>query len=390
MDKELGIESFHPDFSLGDGRHLMKELAEFLKNERLSSNLTVAALSAMSGISASMLDSFESFDFERFGAAILLRNTVRAYCNALHIDPDPLLEKYSSQIEECSVQAAGIKKYGRLQKTLYKRRKMIALPVLVFFLASAAVFYGGEWISKRRSKLYAPPNANRMFSQENLPAELQHLPASRPRVAKQEGANTSGKTGPTQKPAPKGELAAGNINNQPEAAAKGATVAKSSLPAPQPPKTDEKTAGKTCETGTPTAKADIGAGDMNDPAKAFQNAIPTDNNGSLAQFPLGESTEAVAGEGSLQGAEAHTLNRFTVEADGKVWIKVKIDGQKARSELLHPGDHREWVAAKSLDVVVGNAGGVRMKWNDKELEAPRDAGRVLRFRLPDYAKPAQG
>ncbi len=376
----------------------MKELAEFLKNERLSGNLTVEALSALSGISASMLESFESFDFERFGAAILLRNTVRAYCNALHIDPDPLLQKYSSQIEACSVQAAGIKRYGRLQKTLYKRRKMIALPVLVFFLASAAVFYGGEWISKRRSKLYAPPNANRIFSQENLPAELQHLPASKARVAKQvprveagqAGANTSGKTGPTEKPAAKGDLAAGNTNNQPEAAAKGATVAKSSLPAPQPPKTDEKTAGKTGETGTPTAKADIGAGDINDPAKEFQNAIPPDNNGSLAQFPLGESTEAVAGEGSLQGAEAHTLNRFTVEADGKVWIKVKIDGQKARSELLRPGDHREWVAAKSLDVVVGNAGGVRMKWNDKELEAPHDAGRVLRFRLPDYAKPAQG
>lgn len=61
----------------------MKELAEFLKNARLESSLSVEALSGLSGISVSMLESFENLDFERFGAAVLLRNTVRAYCHAL-------------------------------------------------------------------------------------------------------------------------------------------------------------------------------------------------------------------------------------------------------------------------------------------------------------------
>ncbi|MGO9531035.1 MAG: hypothetical protein ACLP3B_07620 [Syntrophobacteraceae bacterium] len=35
---------------------------------------------------------------------------------------------------------------------------------------------------------------------------------------------------------------------------------------------------------------------------------------------------------------------------------------------------------------MGNAGGIHMKWNEQPVKAPRDPGRVLRFRLPDYAK----
>jgi hypothetical protein len=54
--------------------------------------------------------------------------------------------------------------------------------------------------------------------------------------------------------------------------------------------------------------------------------------------------------------------------------------------MLRPGDRREWSADRDLQVVVGNAGGIHMKWNGRQIEAPRDPGRVLRFRLPDYAQ----
>lgn len=318
----------------------MKELAEFLKNERLERNLSVEALSRLSGISASMLESFESFDFERFGASILLRNTVRAYCNALHLDSKPLIQKYSSQIEACSLQDEGIKRYGRLQKTLYKRRRMIALPMFVFFLASASVYYGGVWISKRRSKLFAPPDAKRIFSQESLPADLERLPAS----------------------------------------------AAKPKPAPVEP-AQENAAGKaTAKTTTPVQTV----GEGNTQPEAAPETLAPNGNQTLTQFPPGDSSEALAGEGPVQNAEANTLNRFTIQAVSKVWIQVTIDGQKTRSEMLRPGECKEFVAAKSMDVVIGNAGGVNMQWNGQPLDAPHVSGRVLRFQLPDYANPTQG
>ena len=38
--------------------------------------------------------------------------------------------------------------------------------------------------------------------------------------------------------------------------------------------------------------------------------------------------------------------------------------------MLHPGDRREWVAEKILQVVIGNAGGIHMKWNEQPVEPP--------------------
>ena len=108
----------------------MKELAEFLKTERLNRNLTLEAVSELSGISVSMLISLEACDFERFGASILIRNTIRAYCRALRIEAEPLIEKVCCEIEGYNTQDAGIRRYGQQMKLLHKRRRMISLPLL--------------------------------------------------------------------------------------------------------------------------------------------------------------------------------------------------------------------------------------------------------------------
>ena len=158
----------------------MKELAEFLKTERLNRNLTLEAISERSGISVSMLTSFEACDFERFGASLLIRNTIRAYCQALQIEAEPLIRKFSSEIEAYNIQDAGIRRYGQQMKILRKRRRMIGLPVFVLFLISAAVFYGGMLVSERRSKLFAPTDADRIFTQEELPVDLQERLAPGP------------------------------------------------------------------------------------------------------------------------------------------------------------------------------------------------------------------
>ena len=94
----------------------------------------------------------------------------------------------------------------------------------------------------------------------------------------------------------------------------------------------------------------------------------------------------MADDKTAQGTMEIRQNKFAVEADDKVWIQVRIDDKEARSMMLYSGDRREWIAEKSLQVVIGNAGGVRMKWNEQPIKAPHDPGRVLRFRLPDYAK----
>ena len=324
----------------------MKELAEFLKTERLNRNLTLEAVSERSGISISMLISLEAWDFQRFGASILIRNTIRAYCQALQIEAEPLIGKFCSEIERYNIQDAGIRRYGEQMKLLRKRRRMISLPLLALFLIFAAVFYGGMWVSERRSQMFAPPDTDRVFTQEEIPADLQERLASGP------GARID-KPGPDWRKADEAIRNAEIHIMESEKAANGATEAENM----------GEQAGEASE----------------------KDLIP--DSGAPAHLAFSNSTEAVADDGPVHGAEeTPPSNKFAVEADDKVWIQVRIDDKETRSAMLYPGDRREWSADKVLQVVIGNAGGVHMKWNEHPLEAPRDPGRVLRFRLPDYAK----
>ena len=159
----------------------MKKLAEFLKTERLNRNLTLETVSEGSGINVRMLVSFEACDFEQFGASTLfIRNMVRAYCRALEIEAEPVIRRFSYDIERYNTQDAGIRKYGQQMKLMHEKRRMISLPLFALFLISAALFYGGMWVSERRSKLFATPDADRVFTQEEIPADLQERLAPGP------------------------------------------------------------------------------------------------------------------------------------------------------------------------------------------------------------------
>jgi len=324
----------------------MKELAEFLKTERLNRNMTLEEVSRESGISTAMLTFLEACDFEQFGAPLLIRNTIRAYCKALRIESEALIAKFSSEIEKHSSQDLGIKKYGLRMKVLRRKRRMICLPLFALLLSSAGVFYGGMWISEKRAMLFAPPAADRVFTQEELPAELQERLAPNP--------------------AARGGNLAPDLRNADEALRTAEIHIRESAT------TAQKT-GADNETGQPVE------------TEVLEKDSPLDN-GVQPHLDLSNSTEAVADDEPVQSVETLHPNKFSVEADDEVWVQVVIDEKETRSAMLHPGDRREWSADKILQVVIGNAGGIHMKWNEQPVRAPRDPGRVLRFRLPDYAK----
>lgn len=320
--------------------------------------MTLESVSGRSGISISMLVSLEQGEFGSFDASLLARNIIRAYCRAIEIDPEPLIDNYASEIAKCNIQDIGIKQYGEKMKILHRRRRMLSFPLLLLLLSSGAVFYGGMWVSEKRARMYAPPSVEQILSQEDLPAELRQ------------------KLGPAVNAIPPGSAARGmhvansgpgprdadNALNQAENHLKEAELARlAGKPAGEPKVAEQPPA----ESREPDSQQDIET-----PAK----------------LALSNSTEAVADDGAAAAPGAPQKFRFAVEADDKVWIQVKIDNKLTRSAMLHHGEKREWNANDNMQVVVGNAGGIRMKWNEQAIKAPREQGRVLRFRLPDYVR----
>lgn len=105
-------------------------------------------------------------------------------------------------------------------------------------------------------------------------------------------------------------------------------------------------------------------------------ALEPDN---LESSNLGEP--AAAGSTGSQGTAASdqaALQRLKIEATETAWIRVIVDGKDRQDMTLNPGDSREWSAENGFVLTFGNAGGVNLTLNGKELPPIGTSGQVVR------------
>ena len=91
--------------------------------------------------------------------------------------------------------------------------------------------------------------------------------------------------------------------------------------------------------------------------------------------PVAESS----GTANTRFIEApHQLEMLAVQ---KAWIAVTIDGASPEYELLRAGDRRKWEAFKRIDLVIGNRGGVQLKWDGRPVELGSRRSRAIKLSL---------
>jgi len=73
------------------------------------------------------------------------------------------------------------------------------------------------------------------------------------------------------------------------------------------------------------------------------------------------------------------LKIVTVE---KTWLKVISDDQKPREYSLNPGDRLELEALSEFNLLIGNAAGVYLNINGKDLPVTGSKGQVLTLKIP--------
>jgi transcriptional regulator with XRE-family HTH domain len=89
---------------------------------------------------------------------------------------------------------------------------------------------------------------------------------------------------------------------------------------------------------------------------------------------------AMSGTSEPRQAARHSLQ---VVATDRVWLQVIIDGGDKRETLLQPGEKVTYDAHDSLVLKVGNAGGVLLKYNERDLEPLGNKGEVVRLSFPE-------
>jgi cytoskeletal protein RodZ len=66
-----------------------------------------------------------------------------------------------------------------------------------------------------------------------------------------------------------------------------------------------------------------------------------------------------------------------IKAVERTWVAIQIDGQPVREATFQPGESFTYRAAKRIEIVLGNAGGLEMTFNERRLEKIGKSGEVV-------------
>ena len=91
------------------------------------------------------------------------------------------------------------------------------------------------------------------------------------------------------------------------------------------------------------------------------------------------SRNASESQANFPGAETKKL---MIACHERTWIRILIDGAEKKEVMLNPEEVVMFTAKDTFDLLVGNAGGVKLFYNGKDTRFAGESGEVKRITLP--------
>jgi flagellar basal body rod protein FlgF len=82
--------------------------------------------------------------------------------------------------------------------------------------------------------------------------------------------------------------------------------------------------------------------------------------------------------------EENTENSLDITANDRTWISVKFEDGKSEEAILSPGDSKSWKFSDRALLKIGNAGGITIHCNGKDMGILGNPGQVKTLSLPEY------
>jgi cytoskeleton protein RodZ len=104
-------------------------------------------------------------------------------------------------------------------------------------------------------------------------------------------------------------------------------------------------------------------------------------------MPIAAAERAASDESAptVAAAEPGGQRELRIVATELVWLSLGLDDDPEREFMLQPGDSRTWLATVGFKLKLGNAGGVTVALDGRELPPLGASGQVVRVRLPETA-----
>ena len=335
----------------------MESPGEHLKREREHRGVSLKTIFESTRVPMKYLEAIEADRVEGLPQPAFVKGYIRNYCKVLGLDENDAVLRYEVWLADRAVEAEEAGKRKSAQELKKKRggahpgpKRESRLPP---YLGKAAIIAAGVVIvilayALTQRDLSVPEQA---LTPEPEPAAVQVVaePESSTLIAPGDAQQA-----PSPVPAP---------DQAPQAAApsvKPRQPAASGVPmvlAPAAQKPTQQPAAKPVQAEQPVQKAP-----QPEPVK---NEAP--------------------GPGALNEDEARKTHTLTANARDTVWMKVGIDKEEPIEVLLKQGERFSWKAAENFSVIIGNAGGVTLTYDGRDISGLGATGEVVGLKLPSGA-----
>ena len=316
-----------------------------LATAREANGLSIAQVAEQMRISPRQVEAIEADRYGELPGTVFVRGFVRNYARLLKLDPVPLLNALEPALGgDVPLRAHEIA--GALPETTRRGHGRLWLGVIVLVVAAAAIAAAYEWWRGRvpavggGMSLVAPgetPAAPELPAPAAIAPGQAQVPLAPERMTDSPASSASEGTPPTGSVPP--SEAAGGLSPAPATAPQGSAAR---------------------DVTTPQGSA---ARDVTAPQGSAARDVTT---------PQGSAARASSGGVRIEIA-------FVADS----WIELRDGaGNVEFSGTVPAGSTRSFEAQPPVDVVVGNASGVRITYNDRPFDlASHENRNIARFRL---------
>lgn len=122
-------------------------------------------------------------------------------------------------------------------------------------------------------------------------------------------------------------------------------------------------------------------------AISYMQNQPIDNSAlnkprPTASTPPATQPQNEADSGAKAAKAKSEKQLLQISAVEKTWLKVIIDEKDSKEYSLNPGDQLELNADSGYNLLIGNAGGIKITLNAKPVSIPGEHGQIVNIHLP--------
>ncbi|WP_165070870.1 helix-turn-helix domain-containing protein [Desulfovibrio sp. ZJ200] len=336
----------------------LEELGAALRAEREKRGLSIEDVADHLKIGARQLRALEDGDVSSLPHPAYTKGFIRSYSAYLGLAAEEVSEAVKT-LNEPDAQAVSQSVYLSDAAWAPRRRyKWLGLLII------AALLGIGAYVAWQQGAFEFLSRQTRRMAQPSPPLPSPDSPDDTQRGARVEPAREPAAQAPARQ----------------EAAPAPAAASPSTAPAAVP------------QSSLPAAPAQVPA--QNRQADATQMPLSARERGTGGLAPGANLTPAreaanassAPAPAQTQGALPAGPHKLIITATEECWVHSNADNTDTRQFSLRKGDTFALTFTKSLELKLGNAGGVRIRYNGEELPAPGQSGQVRTLTFPPAAR----